>query len=243
MIVKNLVFIKVRQLPKTRMAAMNDRVINVPISDDNIAKRVTSLPRTEDNSGMVNIGLKRKLNMTNYHKYGLINPDRVYQACKHLIKHHPAYKNIKLAAYEEWAKTCPTLFSHTEKSDDEEDAGDSSDEEAVDESSKKTSKVKEKTPTEADKLSENNSSQSKKVEGEADANDFNAVTCLYPKEPASNVIVNHSKENKKVKFKRKGKKMYDYAPGEKGVPTNWIREKDHDTVAFPELYTSFFDKQ
>ena len=131
LIVKNLVFIKVRQLPKTRMAAMNDRVINVPISDDNIAKRVTSLPRTEDNSGMVNIGLKRKLNMTNYHKHGLIDPDRVYQACEHLIKHHPAYKNIKLATYEEWAKTCPTLFSHTEKSDDEEDAGDSSDEETV----------------------------------------------------------------------------------------------------------------
>ena len=31
LIVKNLVFIKVRQLPKTRMAAMNDRVINIPI--------------------------------------------------------------------------------------------------------------------------------------------------------------------------------------------------------------------
>ena len=72
LIVKNLIFIKVRQLPKTRMNAMNDRVINVPIGDDNIAKRVNSLPRTEDNSGMINVGLKRKLNMKNYHKHGLI---------------------------------------------------------------------------------------------------------------------------------------------------------------------------
>ena len=31
LIVKNLTFIKVRHLPKTRMQAMNDRVINVPI--------------------------------------------------------------------------------------------------------------------------------------------------------------------------------------------------------------------
>ena len=45
------------------MAAMNDRVINVAIADDNIAKLVDSLPRTEDNSGLVNVGLKRKLNM------------------------------------------------------------------------------------------------------------------------------------------------------------------------------------
>ena len=68
LIVKNLIFIKVRQLPKSRMFALNDRVINVPVEDDNIAKTVLSLPRTEENSGMVNIGLKRKLNMKNYHK-------------------------------------------------------------------------------------------------------------------------------------------------------------------------------
>ena len=86
LIVKNLIFIKVRQLPKTRMDAMNDRVINVPISDENISKRVTSLPRTSDNSGMVNIGLKRKLNMKNYHKQGLINPHKVYQAFENLVK-------------------------------------------------------------------------------------------------------------------------------------------------------------
>ena len=87
-----VIFIKVRQLPKTRMAAMIDRVINVPITDDNIAKRVNSLPRTEKNSGMVNIGLKRKLNLKNYHRYGLINPERVYKACEYLIKNHPDYR-------------------------------------------------------------------------------------------------------------------------------------------------------
>ena len=53
------------------------RVINVPIGDDNIAKRVNSLPRTESNSGIVNVGIKRKLNLKNYHSFGLINPGRV----------------------------------------------------------------------------------------------------------------------------------------------------------------------
>ena len=74
LIVKNLIFIKVHQLPKTRMQAMNDRVINDAIDDDNIGKRVKSLSRTEHNSGMLNIGLNRKLNMKTYHKQGLINP-------------------------------------------------------------------------------------------------------------------------------------------------------------------------
>ena len=54
---KNLIFMKIRQLPKTRMMALNDRVINIPLTDDNIAKTVTSLPRNDDNSRMINIGL------------------------------------------------------------------------------------------------------------------------------------------------------------------------------------------
>ena len=58
LIVKNLIFIKVRQLPKTRMNVMNDRVINIPIEDADIIKEVTSLPRTDKNSGMVTVKLK-----------------------------------------------------------------------------------------------------------------------------------------------------------------------------------------
>ena len=32
------------------------------------------------------------------------------------------------------------------------------------------------------------------------------------------------------------KKVYEYAPGQGQIPTNWIREADHETIAFPELY-------
>ena len=67
-------------------------------------------------------------------------------------------------------------------------------------------------------------------------NDFNAITCLYPKEPALDMIVNNTSKQKNIKFRRKGKKMYEYAPGQGQIPTNWIREVNHDIVAFPELY-------
>ena len=87
------------------------------IQDDNIAKTVASLPRTEDDSGMVNVGIKRRLKMKNYHKSGLISPNRVYKACEYLVQNHPDYKNIKLASYDDWIKRCPTLFNHTDDSD------------------------------------------------------------------------------------------------------------------------------
>ena len=109
-----------------------------------------------------------------------------------MIQHHPAYKNIKLKNYDEWAEKCPNLFTHTEKSD-EEDIG-SSDEESTENSATKTT--------------------NDEVQGEAVDNDFNASTCLYPKEPASDMIVNHSNEKKNVKFRRKDKKVYEYAPGD-----------------------------
>ena len=80
LIVKNLIFIKVRALPKTRMPAINDRVINVPIEDDDIIKEVTSLPRTEKNNGMVTVRLKRKLAMKNFHKEGMIRPEKRVKA-------------------------------------------------------------------------------------------------------------------------------------------------------------------
>ena len=172
------------------MDAMNDRVINVPIRDDNIAKRVNSLPRTDKNSGMVNIGLKRKLSMKNVHKHGLINPDRVYKACKFLVENHPDYKNINLSSYDEWVHNCPSLFDPSENSDGEE----------------KEHESEEEDPHE---------SNEKVAPGEAMDNDFNASTCLYPKEPALDIVVNNTKEKKKIKFKRKDKNFYEYAPGQK----------------------------
>ena len=73
---------------------------------------------------------------------------------------------------------------------------------------------------------------------ESDKPDYMASTCLYPKEPAASVIVNHTNKNLKVKKKRKNEKYYDYAPGEEQCLSNWIREKDLEEVAFPEIFTT-----
>ena len=39
---------------------MFDRVINIAIPDDDVIKTVTSLPRTPDNDGLINVKLKRE---------------------------------------------------------------------------------------------------------------------------------------------------------------------------------------
>ena len=49
-------------------------------------------------------------------------------------------------------------------------------------------------------------------------------------------LVNTSKEHLKKKTTRSGDTVHDIAPGEKKKLTHWIREKDHDIKAWPELF-------
>ena len=104
LICKDLTFLKVRELRPTRMSAMNDRVINVAISDDDIIKTVSNLPRTEKNNGMVTLGLKRNENLKTFHKLDMINPVKVYNALVYLKENNPQYKDINISDLDEWQK-------------------------------------------------------------------------------------------------------------------------------------------
>jgi len=101
-IAKQIIFLKIRQLPKTRMDILNDRVVCVPIPDEEIMKTVNTLPRTKDNDGIVWVNLKRKIDMKNVHKSEMVRPYKVYEALQFLCKNHPSYKGIKIMDFEEW---------------------------------------------------------------------------------------------------------------------------------------------
>ena len=103
LICRDLTFIKVRQL-RYGMSANYDRVINVPIDDDDIIKTVSSLPRTEKNHGMVTVGLKRDMSLKNFHKKEMVSPERVYNALTYLKENHPQYKDINLTELDEWQR-------------------------------------------------------------------------------------------------------------------------------------------
>ena len=133
LIAKSLVFIKVRQLPVSRMDSMNDRVINVAIEDDDIIKEVTSLPRTEKNSGMITVGMKRKLDLKNYHKFGMIRPDKIYDALVYLKKNHPEYKNIDITQMDDWIKEYHSQDNDVTDEESGANASESSDESESDE--------------------------------------------------------------------------------------------------------------
>ena len=170
LIAKSLVFIKVRQLPKTRMDVMNDRVINVAIEDDDIIKHVKSLPRTEKNSGMVTVGMKRKMDINNYHKLGMIRPEKIYKALLYLKDNHPDYKDVAVIEMDDWLQQ----YHSENESEDESEMEDN----------KETSEIEDQQASEE----EAKQNESENTINQAEENIFNAVTCLLPDDPLSDLI-------------------------------------------------------
>ena len=86
LIAKNIVFMKIFQLPKSRWTALKDKIINVPINDDSILNTVNKLPRTPAEAGLIEVDLKRKIEYKNSHTKRLIDPEKCYKMLELLKK-------------------------------------------------------------------------------------------------------------------------------------------------------------
>ena len=76
------------------MQSNNDRVINVPIQDDDIVKTITCLPRTSANDGFITVNLKRMKSLRKNEMQEDVKPDQLFEALEYLRLHHPDYKDV-----------------------------------------------------------------------------------------------------------------------------------------------------
>ena len=74
LVAKNILFMKIFQLPKSRWSAIKDKTINVPIRDRSVLETVQKLPRLPSEAGIIPVQLKRKKNFKNYHIKQYIRP-------------------------------------------------------------------------------------------------------------------------------------------------------------------------
>ena len=84
LIAKRIMFQKIYQLPKSRMAACKDRLINIPIGSEDVLNTLQKLPRTPQEAGLLEVKLKRKLEYKNTHKQANIDPKKIYKALEFL---------------------------------------------------------------------------------------------------------------------------------------------------------------
>ena len=97
LIARSLLFMKVKKLPTTRMKAMVDKVISVPIEEDVVSKTISALPRHPDDAKIVAVQLKRKLQMKNSHLQEYIRPAKCIKAVLKLKElGNPFYKDVTI---------------------------------------------------------------------------------------------------------------------------------------------------
>ena len=96
---KIIPFIKVRELPSSRMKAMRNRVINVAISDSDVLKTALTLPRLDDKLATVNLAVKRQLKKKYYYKPPeLVRPKVINEMLCILKSCHKSYKEFPIKA-------------------------------------------------------------------------------------------------------------------------------------------------
>ena len=79
LIAKNIVFMKIFQLPKSRWTALKDRIVNVPVKDDDVLNTMMRLPRTPNEAGLIEVDLKRKVEYKTSHIQQLIDPKKCFK--------------------------------------------------------------------------------------------------------------------------------------------------------------------
>ena len=93
LIAQNIIFQKIFLLPKSRMSAVKDRLVNVPVRPNDIINTIQSIPRTPREAGLIQVKLKRKLKYKNYHKQEYIDPQKIFKVLEYLRKSgHPYYQ-------------------------------------------------------------------------------------------------------------------------------------------------------
>ena len=100
LVAKNIIFLKLFKLPKSRWSALKDKIINVPITDDDILKtlsELTSLPRLPDQAGLIPVQLKRKMSYKSAVQEAYIDPQKLITAVAKLKElGHPGYTAVNL---------------------------------------------------------------------------------------------------------------------------------------------------
>jgi hypothetical protein len=214
MIAKDLLFIKIKLLPKSRMGAIVDRVIMVPLGDEDIEKTINCLPRMPSKAALLPVRFKRMKSLKNDHMTAFIRPEMVVAGVKKLKQlNNPFYINVKVS--ETFDQDYQNEMHELDAAAEEQATDQVEEQELIDEQ-----------PVDNEELDPIKRYQVEQADH----------TCMVPEDPSSMVIMNTTNQVMSKKMSRKSAKSFVIAPGESKIPTNWLRSPDFDVKAYPCLH-------
>ncbi len=214
LIAPRILFMKIKQLPKSRIGALVDRVIDVPIEGKDIEETLSNFPRMMSKSGIVVVSLKRMKSLKQSHAESLIRPAAIVTAVKKFKElDNPFYSGVTIPSNyeEELNNDILQCLQHdgeeatqivTESDDENEDQ----DEQGTDAVTRNQVQIREHTG-------------------------------LVPDDPSSLIVMNQSNKTiQKTTNTSSSIEKYEIAPGEGKIPTNWLKDVDFEVMAFPTLF-------
>ena len=221
LIAKRILFQKIYQLPRSRMAGCKDKLINIPIHDKDVLNTFENLPRTPKEAGLAEIKLKRKLEYKNFHKKQFVNPEKIYKSLDFLKKkQHPGYLFFddidvyESRCNEEDPKSHNLVFVYEDGIEKIVDI-DEYMENLLKNEKNKLEDGKEKTELD-DKEDDKKNDPARKFQF-----DYDKSVCMVDKYPEAAVSENLDDG------------CHAFAPGEGKVPENILMTDDWDIDAFP----------
>ena len=109
LIAKNILFMKIHKLPTSRMKAIKDRCVCVPIDEDTIKQTLQSLPKTPNEAGvtLVPMNWKRRKSDKGSHLQEWINVEKVFKVLKTLKNlGHEEYQFFDESEFQEFVERC-----------------------------------------------------------------------------------------------------------------------------------------
>ena len=214
---QGVVFIKIHNLPKSRWAGTKDKVVNVPITSDDLLKtfdEIQSFPKQPLDAGLIPVKLKRKKSYKNAVLKAWIDPELCVKAVNHFrLMGHPGYQDINIEQ-----NYFPQVNMDNDSSIDRSDN---------EEMNNETGEQREE------------SAQTAQQGEESDDDDRLAAVAAHQHDLGENFLMaNDHPEALCVSGNSKKAKELNLAPGEGKIPGNVLRDLTWDVNAFPHLFPS-----
>ena len=231
LIAKTIIFQKIYQLPKSRWTALKDRLINIPINDDDIVNTLEQIPRTPRDAGLIGVALKRKKEYKNSHKQQLVDPQKLFRMLNKLKEKGNKYYQF-FDDYHEYETRCketdPTGYDVVFPDEDDWDELEIDFEENDGKANNHQHEVQDEIDNDV-QCSDDDENAEEKDNIEYETKDaikkfhfeYNKSLCMSNKYPE--ISPNEDMD-------------ISVAPGEGKIPKDILGEEDWDIKAFPHLH-------
>ena len=107
LIARSLIFLKIHKLPKSRMGCISDKIVYVPINENDTLNTINTILRTPSEAGILPVKVKRKLEYRSNYMEEFISIPKIIGALRVLHRvRHPEYRFLTEEMIKDYEEKC-----------------------------------------------------------------------------------------------------------------------------------------